>query len=78
MGIREHARYSGSVTIFLLNCHGEKVLPAEMVLPGQKRQKIAAVMVPPYYQSPFRLLIFVVVVDLECAVKTCQPKLSIH
>ena len=43
MGIREHAGYSGSVTIFLLNCHGVNVLPAEMVLPGQKRQEIAAV-----------------------------------
>ena len=76
MGIREHARYSGSVTIFLLNCHGEKVLPGSA---GPKAAENSChIMVPPYYQSPFRLLIFVVVVDLERAVKTCQPKLSIH
>ena len=30
-----------------LACHAVKVPPAEMVRPGQKRQKMAAEMVPP-------------------------------
>ena len=64
---------------FLVKLSWRKRSPCRNGSAGPKAaENSCRIMVPPYYQSPFRLLIFVVVVDLERAVRTCQPKLSIY